>query len=66
MPDDFEVIKNMIDVFKTTHDIEGNVINHHVLMRIVELFIEYTGSEYEDAFRRVVNVLEELGYHVAY
>ena len=58
--DEYEIVKKMIDVFKSTHDIEGYVIDTHIFRRMVELFMESTGKSYEYSLRRVSQILNDI------
>ncbi|CAL69590.1 conserved hypothetical protein [Betalipothrixvirus acidiani] len=65
MTDEFELVQKMLLVLKSTHDIQGYTVDSHTLERMVEMFIEETGHDFEYAFKKVTEVLHELGYNVA-
>ncbi|CAL69587.1 conserved hypothetical protein [Betalipothrixvirus acidiani] len=66
MVDEFEFVRNMIETLKSSRYIVGYAVDRHVLNLMIEMFIENTGKDYEYAFKKIVEVLHELGYNVTY
>ncbi|CAL69585.1 virion structural protein [Betalipothrixvirus puteoliense] len=66
MVDEFELVEKMIETLKSSRYINGYTIDHHVLNLMIEMFYEYTGKDYEYAFKKITEVLHELGYNVTY
>lgn len=64
MIDEYEIVHKMVLALRNTHDIEGYTIDGHTLNLIIESFIEQTGHGYDYSFKKVTEVLNELGYHV--
>ena len=62
---DYEVVERIVKAMRIRHDIQGYTIGEHTFRHIVGAFMEATQCDYEDAVKRVANILHEMGYNVA-
>lgn len=65
MTDEYEIVEKAVLILRNTHDIEGYTIDNHTLNHIVGIFIEQTGKGYTYSYKKVLQILTEMGYRVA-
>jgi len=65
MVDEYELVQRTVNLLRSTHDIEGYTIDSHTLRHIVAVFIESTNNDYDYAYKKVIEILNEMGYRVA-